>query len=454
MAVPANICVAWPSTVGSIPAGWARETALDSRYILGAASGADTDLITDRGATTHSHTSPSHNPTQNPHTHTFNTTAGPDATVLDGDVGASGASDTHGHHVNATSVATTGTNNGLSITVDAASNDLAFVEVIWIKSDGTPAQLPTGCVAFFESDSLPSGWSRVNGDSYLKGAATGGNGGATGGSNTHTHTSPAHTHTQTSHFHTGTSTSGDAATLGKGVGATSVANSGHTHSVTLQSSLPTNQSVTTTINAASQEPPFKKLNIVQTSGASLPTNIITLWLGTNLGVPATWVRYTAMDSTWLKGANANGESGVVTGGGSQHAHTASDCQPVQDAHTHVTVDTATSGSTTAASNASNGFANSNHSHSAWNTSSDAATNNAAAVTIDLCSVNAALPKHRTVIYVQFTGTTPPPPTRGGSYTSYDYSWDWTTRPIEGGVTPEVGAAIARGDQRYYEGGPK
>jgi hypothetical protein len=56
--------------------------------------------------------------------------------------------------------------------------------------------------------------------------------------------------------------------------------------------------------------------------------------------------------------------------------------------------------------------------------------------------------------VQFTGTTPPPPTRGGSYTSYDYSWDWTTRPIEGGVTPEVGAAIARGDQRYYEGGPK
>src|SRR5689334_4283668 len=172
MAVPANICVAWPSTVASIPAGWSRETTLDSRYILGAAAGADADLTTDRGSTTHTHTSPSHTPTQNSHTHAFQATGDADTSIVTGTIGGVAADVIHRHDpVN--SDPTTATNNGIAITVDATSNDLAYVEVIWIKSDGTPTVLPSGCVAFFASDSLPAGWSRVHGDRYLKGATAG-----------------------------------------------------------------------------------------------------------------------------------------------------------------------------------------------------------------------------------------------------------------------------------------
>jgi len=447
MAVPLNVCVAWPSTIASIPAGWTRETALDSRYILGAATGQNTDLATDRGNLTHIHTSPSHTPTQNAHTHSVHTdsnTSG--SSVLGGALGGGVAADsTHGHSIDATSNSTTATNNSVAITVDAASNDLAYREVIWIKSDGTPTTLPSGCIAFFESDSLPSGWSRTNGDGYLKGASTGANGGATGGSNTHTHTSPAHTHTQNSHSHTATSTSGDASIL-KGTGGSNFSAPDHIHNLTLGPMTATNQSVTTTINSGNGEPPFKKLNTILASAPDLPSNIIALWLGTNAGIPSDWTRYTAMDGKWLKGAAANGESGIVTGGGSQHSHTASDCQPIQDPHTHTTTGPA-SGSTTGSSAGTSSFSPVAHTHSPWDTTIEIPTNNAVSVTIDDCSVDAALPKHRTVIYIQFTGTTPPPTRTSGVWTSYHLGLFDTGDP-EAQILPEAAKRIAQSDLRY------
>jgi len=447
MAVPLNVCVAWPSTVASIPAGWSRETALDSRYILGAAAGADTDLVTDRGNLTHSHTSPAHTPTQNSHTHTFHVDSNHvDSTIVAGGVGSSGPAGNHGHSFDATSSSTTATNNSVTITVDAVSNDLSYQEVIWIKSDGTPLALPSGCIAFFESDSLPSGWSRVNGDTYLKGAGTGANGGATGGSNSHSHTSPAHTHTQNSHTHTGTSTGADSAQPGKGVGANIIASLLHTHAMTFAATTGTNQSVTTTINSGNGEPPFKKLNIVQTGGNSLPSNIIALWLGANAAIPADWSRYSGMDSKWLKGAASNGESGVTTGGSSQHTHTASDCQPIQDAHSHVATSSPSTATTTADGTVANTFAADGHNHTSWDVSSDTPTNNAVSVTIDQCSVDAALPKHRTVIYIQFTGTAPPGRT-SGVWTSYHLGLFDTGDP-EAQILPEAGKRIAQSDLRF------
>jgi hypothetical protein len=369
-----------------------------------------------------------------------------DATVIAGGVGGSGAGANHGHSSDATSSSDTPANNGVTITVDVTSNDLSFKEVIWIKSDGTPSALPSGCIAFFESDSLPSGWTRVNGDTYLKGASTGANGGATGGSNSHSHTSPAHTHTQNPHTHTGTSTGGDTAQAGKGVGANIVSSLGHTHTVTLQAATGTNQSVTTTIDAANGEPPFKKLNIVTPGADSLPTNIIALWLGTNAGIPATWSRYSGMDSKWLKGAAINGESGVTTGGGTQHSHTASNCQPIQNPHTHTLLSSVATATTTSDPSGVNTFAADGHNHDSWDVSSDTPTNNAASVTVDQCSVDAALPKHRTVIYIQFTGTAPP--TRpGGVYTSYSLGLFDTGDP-EAQILPEAGKRIAQSDLRF------
>src|SRR5262245_4689631 len=296
MAVPANICVAWPSTAASIPSGWTRETALDARYILGAATGQDTDLSTDRGSLTHDHTSPSHTPTQDAHVHSVQSNTGASVGILTGTTIGQGADQAHGHDGN-DSDATTATNNGIAITVDATSNDLAYTEVIWIKSDGTPLTLPSGCYAFFASDSLPSGWSRVKGNRYLKGAAASSNPAADGGSNTHTHTSPAHTHTQNTHQHSGTSLGANLVQQ-KGVGVDIISSGGHTHALTLTSFTATNQSVTTTIDAASHEPPFTKINIVAAASDSLPSNIIALWLGTHATIPTDWSRYTTLDGRW------------------------------------------------------------------------------------------------------------------------------------------------------------
>ncbi len=446
MAVAANICVAWPSTAASIPAGWTRETALDARYILGAAAGADTDLSTDRGNTTHSHTSPSHTPLQNSHTHNIDTDTDGSSQLGGPPPNGGSAAATNHTHGTFTSNAATATNNGIAITVNATSNDLAYTEVIWIKSDGTPLTLPTGCYAFFSSDTLPPGWSRVKGDRYLKGAAAASSPAADGGANTHTHTSPAHTHTQDTHSHAATTSSGGDFSLADGAGTQTNVSSGHTHAITLLATTPTNQSVTTTINSGNHEPPYSQLNTILASAPDLPTNVIALWLSTNASIPTGWTRYTAMDGKWLKNAAANGDSGT-TGGASQHLHTASDCQPTQDAHFHTGSDPGSSGTTTGTqATGLNSLSQPGHTHN-WEGDSQVATNIAIAVTIDNCTADAALPKHRTVIYVQFGGAAPPTPSRGGVWTSYNIGRFDVSEPVNM-IPQEAAKRIAQGDLRY------
>jgi hypothetical protein len=410
---------------------------------LGAASGADTDLSTDRGNLTHSHTSPSHTPIQNAHNHTIAAENGASSGLTAGGAGI-GPDLGHGHNPS-TSTSTTAVNNGIAITVNTTSNDLAFLEVIWIKSDGSPTTLPSGSIAFFASDSLPASWSRVNGNGYLKGAAAAGNGGATGGANTHTHTSPAHTHTQNTHTHTATSGTLDIS-AGKGTGAQVISSNGHTHAVLLSSQNATNQPVTTTLTASNHEPPFSKINVIQSALASLPNNIITLWLGSNAGIPAGWTRYTALDSVWAKGCNANGEGGT-TGGTSQHTHTASDCLPIQDLHAHVIVDPGATGTITSNPAGLNNLAQDGHTH-IWDDNGQTATNQTTSVTIDLSTAGASFPKHRTVIYVTLSSGPPPPP--GPSITGIT-TYDAISLNIENlftGKDPAAAQRIWRGDHRF------
>src|SRR3990167_5530177 len=335
MAVAANVICLWPSTNASIPSGWTRETSLDAKYIVGAATGADADLASSFGASSHTHTSPSHAPIQNAHLHTFSGGAGSGSNTTTQDLFDITPAPTSHTHGSVNTLNATGVINGVAITVDANTsattyaNDLVFVDVIFIKSNGTPLGIPSNAYAFFSSDTLPTSWTRVQGDKYLRGAAAGGNGGGTGGSNTHIHTSPAHTHTQAQHRHnlatSCTSSSGGNATApGSGNG---VAFHIHTHSQASGNTTPPNQSVTTTIDSANHEPVFKKLNVINngTGGQDLPDPLIAIWGGTHAGIPASWSRFTSMDEKWIKGANANGESNVTIGGATTHTHTASAC---------------------------------------------------------------------------------------------------------------------------------
>ena len=433
MTVAAGIIIAWPSTAALIPAGWIRETTLDARYVQGAAAGADADLASALGAATHTHVSPSHTPTQNAHNHTFSGGASTGTVVplvdaFDQTVAV------HPHtHSSATSGNTTAVNQGVAITVDAASNDLAYVEVIWIKSDGSPEGVPSGAYAFFSSDVLPSSWSRVHGDKYLKGAAASGDGGGTGGANTHVHTSPAHTHTQTGHTHTGTSSNSSAGTFVSAFvsgTSSSAAIHLHTHSVTHSSKVAVNQSVTTTIDASSHEPVFKKLNIIKNDNASanLPDQVIALWGGANSAIPESWARFTDMDGNFPKGANADGESAVSTGGATTHTHTASNCQPIQNAHNHTTLQGNPTVFLTAPDTGT--VASLAHVH-VWTVNNTTATNNAIAVTISANTAESAYPLYQKVIFIRLTI---PPALSIGHFTLYSSKKNLTLNDIDRNVT--------------------
>lgn len=399
MPVPNGVIFLWVGNT-TLPSGWTKNNDLASAYIQGAPAGGDGDLVTVRGQATHTHTSPDHTPIQNSHTHSF---SGGSASVTGATntAGANSRANTHTHG-SATSASATAINDPVSITVDAATNDLAFVTVAYLESDGTPTGVPDTACGYFEADAFPAGWSRVYGDSYVLGVPVlWFIGGITGGSDTHTHTSPAHTHTQVGHVHadttSGTASAGITATNGPNAFA---ANNGHTHLVSFASTTATNQSVTTTLGSSNFEPVYKKVNMVQngTGGDDLPVGIVGLWGGTDASIPVGWERVTGLDGFFPKNANANGESMVTTGGSTTHTHTASDCQPTQDTHTH----TAT-GATAAASQVLTGAVGSvaqGHTH-VWTVVSTIATNNAIGVTIDANTAESAYPNYRRVIFIRF-----------------------------------------------------
>lgn len=404
MAIAAGIIIGWPSTVASIPSGWTRVSALDARHILAATVGADADLVTDRGSASHTHTSPSHTPVQDAHTHSSDTATATPSTILEG---ASPGSAPDSNHVHTTAVSNSivGTNNGIAITVNAnSSNDPPFQEVIWLQSSGTPTTIPTGALAFFDSDVLPTSWTRVLGDTYLKGAAVATDGGAVGGALTHTHTSPAHTHTQNLHSHTGVSGAADTVAF-KGTGAAVVASLTHTHALTFVGTVATNQAVTTTITAASHEPPYRKLNTIQSSATTLPTNIVCLWGGTVTSIPTGWTRLTGQDGKFAKGCTADTQVGT-TGGATTHSHTATDCQPIQDPHTHSVSGGPSSGTTTANAAGASVLTADGHTHATWTCTTDTATNQTTPVTITSATAGDAYPPHRTVIFIFFSGSAP------------------------------------------------
>lgn len=408
MAIANGIICAWPSTAASIPSGWSRETNLDGYYIRGQSTAGNADLLSVNGSTTHNHTSPSHTPTANSHYHSVQ--APSNSSANSGGTTGSGVTPSrydHGHSGSASSSAST-SNSGIAITVNSTSNDLAYVSVIWIKSDGTPVGFPDGAYAFVASDGIHSNWTRVHDDHYLKGATGGADGSATEtGSNEHLHISPAHTHLGSTHTHSGSWTSSGSTEQvhvdNVGAGIAQVAQSGHTHTIAIRTKgTTTNQSVTTTLGNTNHEPTFTQLNIIEneTGGDDLQSGMVALWGSTHATIPTDWSRLTSMDSRFVKGTGADGEVGT-TGGSSVHNHTASSCQPVPNSHSHGVGTSAPSTTLGIGSISGSNWGASNHGHNGQWLTNLTHTNNSASVTINNCSSEAAWPQYKKPIFVRY-----------------------------------------------------
>lgn len=410
MALDVKVCVPFPGANASIPAGWTEETGLSSRYVQGAAAGADTDLSTDRGAATHTHTDAGHTPIQNSHNHNFYTNELSDL-ITTASTGTSGASGTHVHG-NANSASATATNQSATATIGNANNGLAYREVIWIKaSGGTATGIPNNAYAFLNSDSLPTNWNRYDNGKYLLGVGAGNNGGATAGSNTHTHTETGtHTHTQDAHNHANTNSASNTTGAGSAGVSTSIAPKTHYHIVSFANETAVNQAGTVTVASDSSEPQYRLLNIIknETGGQDLPDGLIALFLGTHAqaGALTDWARFTDMDGLFLKGA-ANGEI-PATGGAQTHTHSGTTCQPTQNAHAHTPTSGTNSGSAVRRATGSSQVAIHGHYHltiypaEGFVVDNKTATNKSLSFALNANTSETHYPPYRRVIFIQYT----------------------------------------------------
>lgn len=398
-AVPSGIIVAWPSTNASIPAGWSRVTALDGYFLEGTTS--DPSAV-EGGAATHTHTSPAHSHTPS-HTHT-GTTGNSVGTATTGN-GIGGSQSSHSHTI---TTGTSGllTNNEASADFGEAANDPPYTEVIWIESDGT-TDIPDGAWALFNSDTLPTDWSRQSGDRFLKGTATDGDGGTTGGSsNAHTHTDAGHTHTESAHTHGGT-TGTTALTYKAVTKVTGIAISSHTHTISGGSATATEGSGVAQLANADGQPPFYKLNIIQndTGSGNTPDDIIAMWDGLVENIPTGWVLCDGngtcpnLNDKFIKGANADSEIGT-TGGGLTHTHSAgSGHTHTINSHTHSFTVGSASGSQLGASGT--GYSAASYSHTHTLSVTGGGTTGSATVTADANTENR--PLYKEIVFIQYQG---------------------------------------------------
>ncbi|MFH0840883.1 MAG: hypothetical protein V1865_02800 [bacterium] len=336
---PNGLIVMWPSTDASIPLGWSRVTNFDGHYIEGTTSD---PVTTSYGNATHNHPVADHQHTIG-HTHTGATLNATGTISAGGRL--EGAAATHEHTI--TTDACSGNNDLQSTNFGTANNAPAYTAVIFIKSDGTTG-IPDQAWALHESDTFPTDWVRVNGDKFVKGAATSGDGGGTGGSHDpHTHIDAGHTHTEASHTHTGT-TDPAATGLAKTKGGSAMAGTGHDHTISGGGVIATEGSgVAVLADSTSRDalPPFIDINFVKnnTGTADLPLGIVAMWDGTIASIPEDWDLCDGSGScgNWgndkfINGANGDGESTVTTGGALTHTHAAGTAHShAINIHTHV-----------------------------------------------------------------------------------------------------------------------
>lgn len=368
-AVAQNIIVIWPGTHAGIPANWSRETALDSKYPKGWTSGVDPGGT--GGALAHAHTTTTHVHTI-AHTHTI-PDSGTASTSSNRDINTTNPLATHTHINNGSTVdpaATTLTTEAPDSSSD--NNEPARLNVIFIKSDGTPLGVPSNAVCCWDNSAGgPAYWQLCDGTGgtpdarsrVMRGAVALGDGGGSGGADTHVHTVANHSHGGTTdHNHPTKATSTTAAgfnTAGTISGtAANVATSGHTHTLTFTKTAPvvSNQASADNLGSGANIPPYTAIALIQnmTGAVDFPTGIIGLWIGTLASIPANWAKCDGTGSSlldlrdkYVRCPTTIGGIGA-TGGSATHGHTASGHVHPVAAHTHaITAGTGASESRTA-----------------------------------------------------------------------------------------------------------
>lgn len=188
------------------------------------------------GSANHNHDSLSHNHTQDAHTHADSFFGdSPNSLTI---AGTSFVSQRGAHH-KATSISSvTATNQTTLITIDNASSDPEFINLLGLQNRGASASTPDRIIVPFVSASAPPNpWIICNGSNgtpdlttrQIKVTTKVVQIGVLGGANTHTHTSPNHTHTQNTHGHTFTLTHVLLTTITVARSGTAVSQTTHTH---------------------------------------------------------------------------------------------------------------------------------------------------------------------------------------------------------------------------------
>jgi hypothetical protein len=404
MAVPNNVILLWNGTNAEVTAltNYSRETTLDGKYILGAASGVEPNAT--GGQTTHDHASPAHNHTQDSHLHTVTGAADTESGKPAGAGTAKFSTKAHTHN-QVNSATATATNQTTVLDVNTTANDLTGRKVIFIKSNGTD-DVPDDGVAFFDNATLPASWTKILDNKWLVGAGAAADASDNSPANpleAHNHTTVAHTHTQDAHGHTSTA-SGTSVGSALGTGTGDYSNpKGHTHLVNLNAATAVNQDATVTLDGTEDgRPPYKRIFTIQneTGGDDLPDGIIGLWLGAKADIPTNWAEYTAMQEKFLEVTTVDGELGD-TGGTDQHDHTANTHTHTQTAHDHPTSMQAAPTMDTVRRGFSFPLSWWLHTH-VWTIGTTAAVNQSTVATISNNTTKHNYPEYRTVAYIKYT----------------------------------------------------
>lgn len=379
--IPADMILAWPGTVGTIPSGWTRVTALDGVYPRGASTTAAPSAT--GGSASHSHTTPSHGHVVGAHDHAVggNTGTSNSSTTSARFNGASHsqADQPHSHARPSGTTSHPGGNSGVTAPgTDSESNAPATRTVIWIESDGSQANYPTGALGW-ATESV-SGWTDDTDSSgrFLKGAAAAGNGGANSGASTHTHTVDAHTHLGFSHDHVlnPTSLSVPVSSQEAGFGSSTPRwLPRHTHPMDVVAASTGNLASASggTTGSGTLEPPNRRLRVLRNTGGGTQTRIIGLYLGAVADLDPLMTLCDGNNGTpdmrtWF--ARDRGSDSVnSTGGASTHTHSIPSHTHGMSSHVHDTnVGVSTTGSLEAPTSGDLGDSpTTGHTHSSGNT---------------------------------------------------------------------------------------
>jgi len=414
--IPSGINVMWPSTNGSIPTGWDRNTDFDDKFIKGTAAGVNPGV--NGGAATHTHTASAHtHSTVAAHTHSGSSGGGSTGSGPSGTEFSHWRNKNHSHSLSLPSATASGPGGGTS-NWSSQSNNPTFYRVIFIESDGSESGYPNDCLVFFNSATAPDNWTQHSSSvgRFFYGATANGNGGATGGGGSHNHpTSGTHLHSGniSNHNHGYSGNSGNAS------GATVTSNQGggytpgveyqyHYHTPTAANdgaSAVTAQSGATSGNDT-YEPSYQKLHAIENnSGANQYTEgAIVLWDGLLSAIPDDFLLCDGTNDTPdMRGVfpknTASGSSDLnATGGTAGHTHSAGAGHLHVATHSHTVTlpgNSTTSNSSHYPGNTDGHIVHNGHTH----TASLSGSANTSSATEPISSSADSQPAFRTVAYL-------------------------------------------------------